>query len=1096
MSQPGLPWFLARLEEALRQGRAPDAAWLCEGRPELIPLVEQVLEHLRHFAPHAQPAETLVGGQAGLAAPLQPTLTGSSSHAGQPAAPPLYEILGVLGRGGMGVVYRARQIRLNRVVALKMILAGSHANPEDQARFLTEAEAVAAIQHPGIVQVYTFGTYEGLPYMAMELCPGGSLAQKLAGTPLPPKEAAALVAQMARAIQAAHDKGIVHRDLKPANILLAADGSPRVTDFGLAKRVAFDSGLTQTGALLGTPSYMAPEQAKASKHTGPPADIYALGAILYECLAGRPPFKGATAVETLQQVMDTEPVSVRTLQPRVPRDLETICHKALHKEPARRYATAADLAADLDRFLAGEPVLARPVGPLERGWKWVKRRPVVTGLFAAFVLSLVGGMASTSRWALIAGQREQLARQREQEVRDALDAAGRIAVLLASNVLAPIGPPEVNREGHRDQGMSPAELAAIEGLAQLPRAIDRVELIRRILDNPATVRKLSWRLQPVLRALVELDLGRRDAVLGVVRPCVLGERGDEASRLVCARIFARLSGDDDPAARAATGLLLDAVGGPLPPGEQIAALEDLAHLAPHLSNETADWLCGRILAAARDAPPDTLRLLATAYNRSNESLPPGRQRHGKLAHELMARLTRQAGEETGELTLWHTLHAFAVVGVRLDPDEARKAVARLVQLAELGDRPATVEAAGEVVRVLADKLDDPARRDADTRLAALAIRLVPKTTDEWYLDGLARALTGTLPGADTGRLAKVLADALAAKPAARQLLALAPAFPALTKRLPAGQASRLSAAFADLLAPHVLEPGTPVTQDRLVKAFTAAAVGLDAAAARARLSLAVKLVEVGRPEQLALAAEVAAALAGHVQAGERELILARIDAAVAARLAGLLDDLAVSRLGRAVAAVAPLEPALGRRLAGRLDVEVGRLLPNASSPDGLALLARGLGAVAPWLGEEARRRRVDELTERLSALVRPDSPLAELRALREAADAVRPWITPNRLGQMREAFAPTAVRQVAQDKWMTDVQGLLDRALSPLPAAELVAILRQPSCIGPSEKAVLRALGDRVGRTFHGVWDAARWLAENRPDIDLTGPAPAAGAAP
>jgi hypothetical protein len=301
-----------------------------------------------------------------------------------------YEVLGELGRGGMGVVYKARQVPLDRVVALKMILAGGHAGPEERARFRREAEAVARLQHPNIVQVFEVGEHDGLPFFSIEFCPGGSLDRKLAGTPLPPREAAALVEKLATAMDAAHRKGVLHRDLKPANVLLAEGGTPKVTDFGLAKKLG-EAGQTASGAVVGTPSYMAPEQAGGQgKEVGPAADVYALGALLYECLTGRPPFKAATALDTLLQVVAEEPVPPSRLQPATPKDLETICLKCLQKQPARRYAGAAELADDLHRFLEGEPVRARPVGAAERLGKWVRRRPAVAGLLAALLLAALG----------------------------------------------------------------------------------------------------------------------------------------------------------------------------------------------------------------------------------------------------------------------------------------------------------------------------------------------------------------------------------------------------------------------------------------------------------------------------------------------------------------------------------------------------------------------------------------------------------------------------------------------------------------------------------------------------------------------------------
>jgi serine/threonine-protein kinase len=294
---------------------------------------------------------------------------------GTPAPPGIagYEILGELGRGGMGVVYKARQQRPARVVALKMLLGGAHADPERRARLLAEAGAIARLQHPHIVQVFEVGEHgDGrglLPFLALEYVAGGSLADRLGGTPQPPRQAAALVRTLAGAVHYAHGKGVIHRDLKPANVLLTEEGTPKVNDFGLARQPEQD--LTATGAILGTPSYMAPEQAGGDRRqVGPAAGAYALGAILYECLTGRPPFAGADPLETLVQVRSQEPVPPARLNPQVPRDLDTVCLKCLEKETARRYPSAAELGEDLGRFLAGEPVRARPAGAGERLLKW------------------------------------------------------------------------------------------------------------------------------------------------------------------------------------------------------------------------------------------------------------------------------------------------------------------------------------------------------------------------------------------------------------------------------------------------------------------------------------------------------------------------------------------------------------------------------------------------------------------------------------------------------------------------------------------------------------------------------------------------------
>ena len=333
---------------------------------------------------------------------------------------PGYEVLEELGRGGMGVVYRAWQLRPRRVVALKMILAGEHAGPEALARFEVEAEAVARLQHPHIVQVHAVGEHAGRPYVVLEYVDGGSLERRLTGAPQPARWAAELVETLAQAMHYAHGQGIVHRDLKPANVLLTADGTPKVTDFGLAKLLAGAAGVnTQSGAVLGTPSYMAPEQAGGkSKEIGPATDVYALGAILYELLTGRPPFRGETPLDTLHQVQGVDPVPPSRLQPRVPRDLTTICLKCLQKERPKRYPTAEALADDLQRFLDGCPIQARPSPVWERAWKWAQRRPLVASLGTLIVLlTLLGilGLSISTVAVTNALRKEQDALRKEQD---------------------------------------------------------------------------------------------------------------------------------------------------------------------------------------------------------------------------------------------------------------------------------------------------------------------------------------------------------------------------------------------------------------------------------------------------------------------------------------------------------------------------------------------------------------------------------------------------------------------------------------------------------------------------------------------------------
>jgi len=377
------------------------------------------------FHPDASDAEAPTDLLSGL---KRTVLIASQGNTNPEPAPviPGYEILGELGRGGMAVVYRARQVGLNRHVALKMILAGRHAAPELRARFRREAEAVARLQHPNIVQIHEIGEQDGLPYFSMELVEGGSLKEQLRRTPNTPGHlAAGLVATLARAIHAAHLAGVVHRDLKPANILLATDIAPspagqfsfcqpKITDFGLALHRDTNDGWTRTGDVLGTPQYMAPEQAQGKRgEIGPATDVHALGIILYEMLVGRTPFAGEDDMSTLIQASFEEPMPLRRLRSSVPRDLETICLKCLNKLPTQRYGSALELAEDLDRFQAGKPILARPTTPRERLVKWVRRYPTIAALILVLQLVTIAGFAGVTLAMIDArSARDEEARQR------------------------------------------------------------------------------------------------------------------------------------------------------------------------------------------------------------------------------------------------------------------------------------------------------------------------------------------------------------------------------------------------------------------------------------------------------------------------------------------------------------------------------------------------------------------------------------------------------------------------------------------------------------------------------------------------------------
>jgi serine/threonine-protein kinase len=494
------PQIQLLVEEVLESGRDLDD--VCRDCPELIPQVRDALRKVQVLEAEFE----AMFPTSGVDAPAAPTpLPGI----------PGYEIQSILGRGGMGVVYHARHLKLDRPVALKMLLSGSYAGPAEVERFRREAVAVARLHHPNIVQVHDVGEFEGRPFFTMELLEGGSLAAKLAGTPRPARESATLLTTLADAVGAAHGSGIVHRDLKPGNILLTADGTPKIADFGLARAIDSEPGLTLTGARVGTPSYMAPEQALGRRDAiGPAVDVYALGAVLYEVLTGRPPFRGETPAETERQVIAVTPAPPSRLNASVPRDLETICLKCLSKEPARRYASAAELADDLGRFLRDEPILARRIGRVSRAFRWSRRHPAGAALLVVVLLLLMLGTGLVVQDQVVAAERQTNSERARPLVEQ-------VAGLLSSDRDVP------RAKGMLDQISGPLAADLQERVRELQRELQLVTKLDGIRLGRIAVRDGRFDIRVNCRQVeANYDAAFREAgfAVGVDDPVVSGRR--------------------------------------------------------------------------------------------------------------------------------------------------------------------------------------------------------------------------------------------------------------------------------------------------------------------------------------------------------------------------------------------------------------------------------------------------------------------------------------------------------------------------------------------------------------------------------------------
>jgi serine/threonine protein kinase len=843
------------LKELLDSGGTPEE--VCRTCPELLELVRDGWRRVR----------TLQAEIGELFPELPSTVSDDHSRIrppeqSTPDLPPIrgYQVQEVLGRGGMGIVFKARHLRLNRTVALKMMLFGVYAGAQERERFLREAESVARLQHANIVQVHDMGEENGRPYFTMEYIAGGSLAQRLSGTPLPSRYAAELIATLADAVHVAHKNGIVHRDLKPSNILFQKDerariadefkgneqsGSailqalssfvPKIADFGLARQFDGGSDLTMTGARVGTPSYMAPEQALGKKRAiGPAVDVYSLGAVLYELLTGRPPFRGETPSETELQVIHLDPVTPSRLNPRVPRDLETVCLKCLRKEPQRRYTSAAALADDLRRYLHGQVVEARPVGPLERAGKWIRRNKRVASLSAAAVFALLAGTVVSLLFAFEARRQEGLATDRADELerqaielreqtRAATENAQRAKEkeeearrVLTASLMIPI-------EGNAHPLNYPLDNTEIVGLCQLRKASREVRLqfLDMVLGDPETARRVGRRADWVIQAIVGCDRALRDDVGQLLVERIQKPETAQEVILACARLGQAANLDDrvwaERSADAVSAALCDKG---LEPGDCPALAASLAGVIDHLPRTQAADRAARVtdVVLTRLQEPNGLLIYFSKYGPAIEAMSPylDAAAANRAAETIEAILRRS---ESIPLSWDFLTKAQLAVCRRLPPSDAAAHVNRMVDLV-LEWRSATKE--GDKIRYVyhAQTLGTLSGQ-LDAKAAARAADVIIAILGDSYMTGPLRTEfleNSTIP-ADLARVAERL-DAPGSLQAAEALITVLKKgekitwiIEPLTKAL-AGVCRRLDAdgcrRVADAIALAVQDPKTPV----------------------------------------------------------------------------------------------------------------------------------------------------------------------------------------------------------------------------------------------------------------------------------------------
>jgi tRNA A-37 threonylcarbamoyl transferase component Bud32 len=934
-----------------------------------------------------------------------------------------FEVLDVLGRGAFGTVYKARDPELDRVVAVKVPRAGNLAGSHDLDRFLREARSVAQLRHWSIVSVHEVGLSKGLPYLVSDFVQGVTLADLL-GTRRPaPDDAARLLADVAEALHYAHEQGIIHRDVKPSNIMLDAENRPHVMDFGLAKRDAGEITMTIEGQVLGTPAYMSPEQARGEGHTvDGRSDVYSLGVVLYQMLTGELPFRGTKRV-LLHQVLHDEPRPPRRLNDRIPRDLETICLEAMAKEPGRRYATAGEMAADLRRYLKREPIQARPVGRLERGWRWCRRNPALAAALAGVLLVFAAGAtvstvlaigeshargnadreadnARTKEIAAVAAKNDlqkantELTRS-QQDLRESHEqllttAAQGLLGPLAGRVkpnlpLPPLGDPEIQA------------LWALAGTAEEKL---RARFVEEAIRTPVTTWQLRCRAGFALQAAVGLDARRRQTVEGLLRERLSAPGLAEEQRVDLALSLAALGDLRPQTAKEVAALLTQATARTIDPFALGDLARGLAAVAARLEPRDAATQLAQTLAKTTDysAQEHLARGLAAVAAR----LKP------QEAEEAAAQLAQAMAMTTNASVQRELARGLAAVAARLGPKETAAVCApAAAQLAQVLARTTNASVKRELARGLAEVAARLGPKEAAAVCAPAAAQLtqaLTQTTDAQARGELARGLAAVaarLEPQDAAALAAQLAQALAQTTSPAALGSLAQALAAVAARLGRKEEAAVCTPAAAQLTRALAQTTDAQALGELVPGLAAVAAWLEPqAAAGMAAQLAQALAHTTSPAALGSLAQGLGAVAARLEPREAAAVCAPA-AAQLAQTAGRFGP--VSRGLGAVAAW--LEPQEAAALAAQLT----QTMAQTTSPFALGDLARGLAAVAARLEPQEAAAVCTPAAAQLAQALAQTNVVA-LRLLAPSLAAVAARLEP----QAAAAVAAQLAQAVAQ----------------------------------------------------------------------------------